>query len=1588
MGIKVDTLYWLLKVDPETLKSGLGEAKASILDASGSFGDFARKAEVAFESSAAGAAFLAASVVAVAVAATHAASELHDAFLPLQSTININAAEFKTLKDEIEELSQTTPRTAESLAGVAGELAKMGEANPAELAKDVRTLALAGDALGQVDLKPFADTLDLLGDGFNLNAEQARQAFIQIVAITHGKIGMDEFASVLDKSATKMHALNISAQESAAAITVLIDKGVNKRQVTTGLIDLLEKSSNAEKAAVAASAEEKEGTASALRTFAATVNGSTIASKGLVGALGDLFRAFDGNTKQLQQAGLNTNEIAIAQKAAEATANGAKVAVLSYNDALAQLTRSAEVNRQSAGQLYQLLKNDLSIALVALGDIFLPKVIAAMNILADLFSKTHAAATEFREGLKDVPAIVQGVAKGSFGANTSLINFVDQSVRKLEKRPQLLEGLDDKELTQFSVALGEVAKQFKGADISATPLYKTIVAVNAEFAKRQGVIDAAEDAKKLAAAKDASAKALADEGQKAHDAKLKFDELTRSSLDYASSLTDAGDPLNAAKTKIASITEQLNKQVEAITDLKERAKARAKADTIIDQLATGFDHLSNTSIEKFNNELTELAEKLAPTTAGAIAQEYKQIVDFITKEGDAARKAAEATDDLNDKQTFTAVAEEFEKRKVKALALRDALIDLASVQSDVDDASAVLDAAAAESAAGYQGRVVSIEDYRNAIARLQDDEVKAQAVIKSTTATEKEKAAARKVLADVTERLKKLEGTGASSVDKTGDSAIKLGSGLAVAAQNALTLVQALGQGGTKLAQMLSAAISLGQGLKGIGDAQKDNQAAADSGKALSTVGTIASYVGPVGQVVGGIVSVVGAIGSLGDKAKERAAALKQAAIDFNKALADFAIDGHQELSDKLTQNFRDATALANQATATHGGTSSGFDFKSVDEIQAYIDKLNHLGPAVKPAFQSTIDDLQKIADTAKANAAALEKAHTDALAAATGDLQVQELLAQGRTAEAEALKTKLAQDKAIADAELDTTDAGKAYLAFLKQVQKEQNDAADAAERAANAQKIFTDQVKVFALTGKDYLDALVKYTHNQLGAAADFLDGLDLSTQDGLDGLKAHIQDLFKSFSSDGVIDDSEQKILDSLFDIYTAASDTFDKLANKVQRSLSKLGDDNDILGGSNADKFTRTVGASKGFNKVLDDILGSVDISTSAGADALRTKLQALYTQLAQDGVSDEEVPIVELIKQLLSSLGSAVDEATNDANKKIADAETARQRRLSDRKSNADVTAALNDDTGAAAFSDFLGGLAPALGDLFSQFDVTKLQDITAAKDQLKALYASVKDLSDEEIMAQFGVTRDELINGIVAIDSSLDNLASTAKDSANTILNTANALKDLNASIDDEFLRASGNDRQADINQANEDRQKKLDEARALGVSDSQLKKINDTFDLKIKAINEKYDAAAATANAALTGPISNIGGGSDALSSSGTLSSVTSISSVQAISLIGYAQSQLIVLQSIDALLQRIFGGGPTPQLLTPALSTSALNRVAGNTSVQNQYILTITIEGGVQGVDPDAVGKALAAQTFDHLDQMFALQTSNLRALSGNVS
>jgi hypothetical protein len=1515
---------------------------------------------------------LSAAIVALGVEAVSEAARMDTAFRALQGALpsETDTAQMDALRQEIVSLTAISPRTAAELSGVAKAIAEMGEANPQEIAANLKTLALVGDALGKTDLGPLADNLDLIGDAFGLSADQARRAFVEIAQMAKGRIDIAELAAVLGKSATQLSAMGVSATSAASAITLLIDKGVDRRKITSGLVDLLDRAGQADRAALDAEAAKQDGTAKALRVLGEALSDANVRSKGLVGALADLYTGLDGSKPRFLQAKLSVEQFTIAQKAAEAQADGSATKTLSYADALDRLTTAAALNRKSAQALGQIVKNELNAVLTDLGNVVLPTVIQVLDGFTLMLSKSRREARFFAKDVVDTAAELRALAAQEAKSGQRLqfapgaaIRTIDEQAAAVVRQPVRLQGLDERQLLTLYESIQAASRMLDGADA-----LQLIASALANISGESHLVT-----KELPPAKKG------------------FDEVSAAARAAAEKLDAAREAYAQMRLGFsnASDAEKAARSIDTFAEAQRKAGVDAAIVSVrVATLQADLNRLQTDRATKEFRTFTDALEENAVALAAMMKAEadrqtvVRQSRADTEAEINLARLRTEAlrTGSVEDEKAVIAAEKKLVVEKARAAAAMENGANETTVAMAGNLAARAFDASQ------------QVNELQKALQRLGEGDIagKLASVAQQFTSIATSLGAAGQNIAKVAGILGPLL-SGASGLN------------------SALTRIKTDADGnvvkdakGNAVTESLGFFSTLG-----------GKNGAAAQAKAVASAVSIAAIA----------FQIADALDLFGTNAKARARQLAEAAAQFNAALADFAAQANPETgaAAKIAAAQKQAAALQKQAL-----DASGFQFKGIAPTTATSDSLTKQADEFRAAadtikskiFKPLADQLRTLAGRYDELSAALkenEQAAREQVLRNIEDLAVRRLQAAGLTTEAERLRKSIAATRELATAERDTTEEGKRYYEALKAIQQAEAAAAAETQRRAAIQQKLTDDNAVLGGTGPEKLGRTVKAFGETFAQFGTIFDGFDMSTREGLSKAKAAAIDLYQTLSQDG-IDDLERPIVEWIKSIVGDIDSLISALPgalDPVTAGLEAFDERVKTFGTSLPQRLNELRTIYKGmFGDWWDAMLMDVDLGDAGSRAALKQNIVDQINAILSDGViSEAERPMYEGLQRFLGIVNQAIDDA-------IAAAEAARLADAAKRTQNVGLDIQLNDLTGADAFTATLGKYAGAFRAALGTFDVSSLSGIEAATSNLKDFYQSIDGLSDAQLVEKYGMTRDEILAALGEIDSGLDGLGQALSDLATK---QADFLDQVNLA----YLDAFGEGLDAVKLQTEIWVAQMIATAKALGVWTQDLEgRINAIGDQRITNYQKQQaDQSSATAasggagrNYTITGgvtledlakmtpqeraayyestAIQQFAGGvntgqvqamaqnTSANAASSTpldqfvASDITRLSETTALRMTDYLASGLVewrgtrvAAEAIAAGFAAIMGGGGAAAILPPTLPTTR-----GTVGIGGAITVNININGPVSGTSAVDVARQLAESAAPYINEALA--------------
>lgn len=310
-----------------------------------------------------------------------------------------------------------------------------------------------------------------------------------------------------------------------------------------------------------------------------------------------------------------------------------------------------------------------------------------------------------------------------------------------------------------------------------------------------------------------------------------------------------------------------------------------------------------------------------------------------------------------------------------------------------------------------------------------------------------------------------------------------------------------------------------------------------------------------------------------------------------------------------------------------------------------------------------------------------------------------------------------------------------------------------------------------------------------------------------------------------------------------------------------------------------------------------------------------------------------------------------------------------------------------------AFNTVVDGYGSAFAKLFERFDLSELAGIDAAKEGLRAIYNELDEMTDAQILARFGMTRDELVSALLDTDSGLEGLANSLAELSDSAKAAAQATADFLESLETDYLRSQGRGEQADVRVATARRNARLKQAQDLKLGTEVLEQIEAIYQADLEDIRKRNTPEAVPLPAVDTGAADRLtGGGASARTSAERRSNTTvvgdfgGLSEVTGQSLAGLLRQVALNTSSEGAIVKALLGRA-VPSLASlslPSFPTSGAGAGGGG----GLYIGAITVHvGGVssEGMSPASAGAATARAIAQELGR---LATAEVRFLGSGIA
>lgn len=883
---------------------------------------------------------------AVAYEATKMAAEIDEAMRHLKAVMPGVTGDIASLRKEIVDLSLSTPKTQKELADTAVEIAKLGVTGPEELKSRLRAIAEISEATS-MDMKTIADGLNTVGDAFQLSGQHAIDALKEIFATAQGKVPLDELFRALERGGSVLASLGVKATDAAQAMATLRDAGVMPRKVGTGLTQILDFTTAAEKQI---STEQDPMKARELEKYLSIVTKTNIETNGLIPVIKQLSDAFGNEEANLRHLGLTVDAANAVLKIHDKAVIDTRTEHEKLEDAEKKVAAAAYENSNSMQALSEKIHNNLNAALIELGTKILPIVNAAFQTMLDMMNSGSRQAQELGDAMKRIQAGRPDEGPADAGINRILTyDPLKGRAQAQTDAERIIQSVQDK-------GMGAV---FGG--MSAAEMEKVLHYLQSFKSTDADVKDVVADLQTLVTVTSAHERAVA-----------KLDDTEKAAAITAAKRTDAINAQNVAADNARRIARETSDKILALGQELTRAVAGETTSRVDDKLAQISDILAR---------MDQIRAKggVIPPEDVALLGKLQAQVDVIRREEQAA--AQRTVNEILATGTTSVVDNLIaELQKLQAEWAKNPLITPDQVAAMTAAKQAVIDAHKAV-LSGFQGEVNTTDPaaMMTSMRTLTDERQRLVDLQSQSTANSAQQKVYDDAIAAIDAKIVKLQEENKNflaDIDAIEKARIqnlaRLVTEIQNAVQGALQLGEAFGLIDDNTAHIIMSLVNIGSMLPNL-------VAAFDAFKAGT--GGLGAVVGAALPVVGGIASVfAGIIGAQHAAEAEHNRLVGQnteALRDLTKNVGDLARITVTGVEYQRVQNFLKNPGLAGLGTASNGVYGLTQDAQN-RQIGAVLDQLGmsskelidfmkqfHITPS-GAGGKILADDINKLADAMK----------------------------------------------------------------------------------------------------------------------------------------------------------------------------------------------------------------------------------------------------------------------------------------------------------------------------------------------------------------------------------------------------------------------------------------------------------------------------------------------------------------------------------------------------------------------------------------------------------------------------------------------
>lgn len=390
----------------------------------------------------------AAAAAAAGLAATRMASVLDKALREVSTLLPQTVTQLTGLRRSIIDLSTQVPEPPTQLTRALYQAVSAGARDTAEALNLVEVASKAAVA-GLSDSFTAVDAITTVLNAYQLEISEAtRVSDVFFKTIEQGKLRFEDIAANIGNVATSAALSGVSIEELGAALATMTKFGISAAEASTALNRFL--------LSVTQSTDDQK---EAARKLGIEWNLTTLRSRGLIGFLGDLEEATQGNLELLAEINPNIRASRAAFiLAGEGAAEYARILDTTRNASGSTQSAFEKMNGSLDNQA-TLLKNRVNARLLELGAVVLPTVIRAIEELNRLLETETEAEIRILEKLGRVEEANAARRK----------QLIDNQIRGIKDVRSEIARLEDDIRKRVQQAFGTVQRGQFGEGVGLRP---------------------------------------------------------------------------------------------------------------------------------------------------------------------------------------------------------------------------------------------------------------------------------------------------------------------------------------------------------------------------------------------------------------------------------------------------------------------------------------------------------------------------------------------------------------------------------------------------------------------------------------------------------------------------------------------------------------------------------------------------------------------------------------------------------------------------------------------------------------------------------------------------------------------------------------------------------------------------------------------------------------------------------------------------------------------------------------------------------------------------------------------------------------